>query len=121
MSLWSGEDSEDSFCNFLQSVFECITEPVNGHVAGGPGIEDLSVFDDTDKSTWPRVVNFRLKSLDEIQSMVYGGKLLLNGELPPLPEMLDEPEPEPEPEPPEEEVQAAMELFTEPVGRTIPA
>jgi len=109
--LWSGEDSEDSFCNFLQSVFECITEPVNGHVAGEPGIEDLSVFDDTDKSAWPRVVNFQLKNLEEIQSMVSGGKLLLNGELPP-PEMPDEPEPEP---PEEEEVQAAMELFTEPV------
>ena len=98
-------------------MFSWITEPVNGHVAGEPGIEELSVFDDTDKSAWPRVVNFQLKNLEEIQSMVYGGKLLLNGELPP-PEMPDEPEPEP---PEEEEVQAAMELFTEPVSRTIAA
>ena len=67
-SLWASEESEEQYCLFLRSLFDCVSLPCNGHQLGEPNLHKLPIFDEKRFVILggPRVANFKLKRWEDI-------------------------------------------------------
>jgi Ca2+-binding EF-hand superfamily protein len=75
VSVWADEQTPQQFVIFLSELFESITLPINGH-STEEDLQSVPIFDDAFKQEIP---NFKLRALDDVQSLVRDGLLCILG------------------------------------------